>query len=207
MSVAADQLVSAETDLSLSSGPVASATVLYAGTAAFRNSGGYLDDDTASGANKFAGVVKSKVDNSGGGNGDLKAELFTERRIKCAISGASQDDVDKPVYATDNFTFTLDPAAANAVYVGRFAEYLGTGLGMVEIDVDDPISAHVADVDSQAIAAINGGAIGSGDATTDTVITSLRTEAGHAKTVIDSLRTTLNSVLDILEAAGLVRKA
>lgn len=135
--VAADQqMPKHEIDLALSSGPVAASTILYAKTACFKTYGGYLDDDTASGANRFAGINRERVDNSAGSNGDLNAELITEGRFELAISGSSVDDVGKPVYATSNYDFTLNGSASGAVYIGRYARYVSSTKGMVELDVN-----------------------------------------------------------------------
>ena len=148
-------------------GPVATATTLYAGTLAFLNSGGYYDDDTATGANEFAGVVINRVDNSGGGNGALNCEVWTEGRFKLVGSGFAQSSVGKRVYAIDNYTLTLDGTTSGAVYIGKIKEYVSSTVVVVELDTER--------VPGTAIAAVNTGTINSGDATTDTVITSLKT--------------------------------
>ena len=52
-------------------GKVAASTQLFQGTLGYYNATGFLDDDTASGLNKFAGVVREEQDNSSGSAGDL----------------------------------------------------------------------------------------------------------------------------------------
>ena len=76
MAVTANQLLQRQGDCRISY-PVAASTNMYQGTLAFANSSGYLDDDTASGVNKFAGMVIDQVDNSSGSNGDLSCDVFS----------------------------------------------------------------------------------------------------------------------------------
>ena len=182
--VTADQLLAIETDLSKTSGPVEAATRLYAKTAAFKNSGGYIDDDTAAGANKFAGIVRDQVNNAAGADGDLDVELIVEGRFEAAISGSSQDDVGKPVYATTNFDFTLDGTAANATYVGIYARFVSSSRAMVQIDVDDPQAATIA-----------------------AVTTADGSDAATTQALANQLKITVNAVIAALKACGLVAKA
>ncbi len=183
MSVAADQ-VKVMQDESRSGGPVEGATILYANTLVFRNASGNLDDDTGSGVNKFEGIAVNRYDNSFGGAGAINGEVFAEGVFQLVGSGFSAGSVGKPVYATDNYTLTLTPSAT-AVYVGVITEYLSSTKVMVDINTDLGASAH--------IAAVNTGTINSGDATTDTVITSLKTR--------------VTAILAALEAQGLVKPA
>lgn len=136
MSVTANQVVS-RADGNIKAYKVAASTHLYEGTLAFLNASGYLDDDTASGVNLFAGVVKQETDNSGGSNGDLNSECWTEGEFLLVGSGFAQTDVQKKCYATDNFTITTDPSAAGAVEIGRVTEYISSTKLRVKIDVPD----------------------------------------------------------------------
>lgn len=131
MSVAADQLIEHADDCR-TPGLVAASTILYSGTLVFVNSSGYFDDDTATGANKFAGVSVSRYDNSGGSNGDVKAEVHNRGLFKLTGSGFDQASVDKPVFATDNFTLTLT-AGGSGVLIGIVREYLSSTEVMVEL--------------------------------------------------------------------------
>jgi hypothetical protein len=111
-------------------GPVAATTHLYEGTFCFWNVSGYLDDDTAAGANKFAGIVLEEVDNSSGLDGEMKAEYYQEGIFYLPGSGFAITDIGKEVFASDNYTITLTDAAA-AVPIGVVAEYISsTELGV-----------------------------------------------------------------------------
>lgn len=117
--------------------PVAASTRLYQGCMSFYNATGYLDDDTASGVNRFAGVNIKEVDNSSGSAGDVSAEVFTEGSHVFEGSGFTQASVGQRVYATDNFTVTCTAATAGAVYIGVCKEYISSTKIRVEIDPEN----------------------------------------------------------------------
>lgn len=95
---------------------VLAAKHLYSGTLAFYDATtGYLTDDDAAGANKFAGIVENEVDNSGGAGGALTAEFWTGGSYELTGSGFTQADVGKAIYATDNYTITTSSATAARV--------------------------------------------------------------------------------------------
>lgn len=133
--VTANQLLRRR-DCNKNGGPVAASTTLYQGTMAFVNATGYIDDDTASGVNKFAGIVPVQVDNSSGAAGDLDTDLFAEGQFLLTGSGFTQADVGKPVFATDNNTIVLAPTDA-AVYVGTVATFESTTTLWVRLDTEE----------------------------------------------------------------------
>ena len=137
MSVAANQTISRQVKQRRKI-PVAASTHIYQGTLVFVSATGYGDDDTASGVNRFAGIAVDEVDNSAGSAGDLLLEVWRDGVF--ALSGAgtfTQADEGKPVYATDNYTVTLNPAAAGAVRIGYVSEYVSATKLRVAIEPDD----------------------------------------------------------------------
>ncbi len=116
-------------------GPVAASTTLYGGTLCFVNEAGNIDDDTATGQNRFAGVVIEKVDNSSGSAGDLTAEFWQDGEFNLVGSGFALTDVGSDVFATDNYTVTCTPSAS-AVYIGRCNRYISSTVIAVDIDPD-----------------------------------------------------------------------
>ncbi len=134
MSVAADQLIE-QAGTCRTPGLVAASTILYSGTLVFVNASGYLDDDTGSGANKFAGIAPTKFDNSGGSNGDVAAEVINQGIFKLVGASLAQTSVGKPIYASDNYTLTLTPTSST-VLVGIVREYLSSTTAMVELVTD-----------------------------------------------------------------------
>ena len=124
--------------------PVAASTTIYQGTLAFINASGYLDDDTANGANKFAGIAVEYCDNSGGSNGDLKVDLWREGKFVLTGTGFAQTDVLKPAYATDNYTVSPIPTD-NAVYIGIISEYISATKVVVELDTKEQRIAYLSE--------------------------------------------------------------
>lgn len=131
MAVTANQ-ISKRRDADMGNGPAAGTTHFYVGTFVFWNTSGYLDDDTDSGANRFAGVVLDEVDNSTGSDGDLDVEFYREGVFYLPITGAAITDVGKEVFASDNYTITLTDSAS-AVPIGVVAEYVSATLIGVRI--------------------------------------------------------------------------
>lgn len=133
MAVTANQLITRAGGYK-DSFPVAASTRLYQGTLAFISATGYLDDDTASGANSFAGVNIKDTDNSSGSAGDVESEVWADGEFLLVGTGFSQSSVTLPVYATDNYTITTAPSASG-VYIGTVARYVSSTMVMVRLDV------------------------------------------------------------------------
>lgn len=136
MSAAANQLIARQEGCRVAM-LVAALTHLYQGTLAFVTAAGYADDDTATGANKFAGVVVGEVDNSAGAAGDLTVELHNEGIFPLVGSGFTQADVGKVCYASDNYTITTT-YAPGCVRIGRVKEYVSATVVRVQIETDPP---------------------------------------------------------------------
>lgn len=133
MAVTANQMVN-RADGCKKGYPVAASTHLYQATMAFVNASGYLDDDTASGVNAFAGITIEEKDNSGGSAGDVSTEIWRKGDFLLTGSGFTQASVGLPVYATDNYTLTTTQTTSGAVKVGIVAEYVSTTKVWVSID-------------------------------------------------------------------------
>lgn len=132
MAVTANQLIKRQ-DECRKSYPVEESTRIYEGTIAFVNASGYLDDDTASGVNKFAGIAIVEADNSSGADGDKNCEVWTEGVFELTGSGFTQADVGKNAFATDNYTITVADGAS-AVRIGVVAGYVSATKLMVRLD-------------------------------------------------------------------------
>jgi hypothetical protein len=140
MAVTANQLTKRQ-EGNRQSFPVAASTTIYEGTLAFITATGYLDDDTATGANRFAGVALAYVDNSSGSAGALNGEVYTEGVFELVGSGFTQASVGLSVFATDNYVITTSPSAS-AVYVGECVGFVSSTKLLVCIDPDgiSPVS-------------------------------------------------------------------
>lgn len=132
MAVSVNKLLSRQDDDCVGFAPVAAATILYQGTAVFQNVAGYAVADTGNGVNTFLGFVRSQVDNSGGVAGDKNVEYFRESAMDLPLVGVTLADLNKPVFATDNYTFTLTPASG-AVFMGVLRAVVATDVGRVEL--------------------------------------------------------------------------
>lgn len=113
--------------------PVAASTTIYEGTLVFSTATGYADDDTGSGANRFAGIAETGADNSAGSAGDKTVELLSEGVFELVGSGFSQADVGRNCYASDNYTVVV-AQTASTVPIGRIVEYVSSTKVRVKLD-------------------------------------------------------------------------
>lgn len=135
MAVTANQLVS-RADGCRRSFPVEESTRIYEGTLVFVNAAGYADDDTATGANRFAGISIREVDNSSGADAALNCEVWRDGVFLLTGTGFAQTSVGRDAYATDNYTVTGAPSASG-VRIGQIVGYVSSTQVYVEIDTDD----------------------------------------------------------------------
>lgn len=161
--VTADQIVTRR-DPDRGAGPVAASTLIYQGTLCFIDANGYVNDDTASGANKFAGVAVLRYDNSSGAAAAINAEYWKTGTFLLEGSGFAQTSVGKPVFATNNYTVTTTPTDG-AVYIGRCATYVSSTKIYVEIDTNDQRLAVISEVVTRASMTDGGGTSGTKDLT------------------------------------------
>lgn len=136
MAVTANQLTKRQDGCRVSY-PIAASTTIYEGTLNFLTATGYLDDDTASGVNRFAGVALAYVDNGSGSAGDNQGEVYAEGVFELVGTGFTQASVGLDVYATDNYTVTCAPSASS-VRIGRCEGYISSTKILVAIDPDGP---------------------------------------------------------------------
>lgn len=134
MAVTANQLTKRQ-EGSRKSYPIAASTTIYEGTLNFITVTGYLDDDTATGANRFAGIALAYIDNSSGAAAALNGEVYADGVFELTGTGFTQASVGLPVYATDNYTVTTAPSASG-VYIGRCEGYVSSTKILVDIDPD-----------------------------------------------------------------------
>ena len=131
--VSADQLITARIPHtgSLRQVKVEAGEILYAGTMCFLDADGFATP-TAGGL-RFAGIVRKQVDNSGGADGDLEAEVYTEGTFVLPFASVAQADLTPGLaYATDNYTCTA--TATSNSFVGVVERVYGSGLAEIRID-------------------------------------------------------------------------
>lgn len=109
---------------------VIAADIIYEGAAVGDNGSGYARPLVA--GDPFRGFAVEKADNSAGLVNAVKVWLRQVGRVELSISGLAVTDVGKPVYASDDATFTL--TATSNSYIGRVIRYVSSGVGVVEFD-------------------------------------------------------------------------
>lgn len=110
--------------------PLAASAHVYAGSAVGENGSGYARPLTA--GDPFKGFAEREVNNTGSA-GDKTTRVLQRGLIQLAVSGLAITDIGKPVYASDDGTFTL--TATSNSYVGTVARYVSSGIGIIKFDV------------------------------------------------------------------------
>jgi len=109
--------------------PVAAAETIYKGGFVGLDPAGYAKPFEP--GDLFAGIATGTQDNSSGAAGALDVQVITLGDFYFDLTGASMDDVGKPVFATDDATlaFTGHPDA----FVGRFMNYMASGEALIRM--------------------------------------------------------------------------
>lgn len=112
--------------------PVADNVKIYEGALVMIDANGYATPLTGTGQ-KFAGIAYRQADNTITGHtaGGIRVKVnCSEHRRRFAVTGAAQNMVGVPVYASDDATLTMTAATGNQ-RVGIFVDYISSGLGVV----------------------------------------------------------------------------
>lgn len=107
--------------------PVIASDIIYEGAAVGDNASGYARPLAA--GDPFLGFAQEKVDNSTGGAGDKRVRVHDAGKIVLPITSLAITDRGKPVYASDDDTFTLTPTGNT--YIGSVVRWISTGLGLI----------------------------------------------------------------------------
>ena len=100
--------------------PVQASSTIYAGSALSIDTGGEVGP-LATGEVGFVGFAINKVDNSSGSAGDVNARVLTSGEVELTITGLDDNnDINDPVYASDDGTFTL--TASGSTVIGRVSQ-------------------------------------------------------------------------------------
>jgi hypothetical protein len=122
--------------------PVVATDIIYGG-AAVGDSAGYARPLV--GGDKFHGFAESQADNATGAAGAVKVRVRTRGARQLAVTGLVITDIDLPVYASDDATFSLSPVGGT--FVGYVKRYVSAGVGVVEFDARwaDPWAGYYAE--------------------------------------------------------------
>lgn len=111
--------------------PVAAAKNLFEGTAVFLDAAGRGTDVKVDANTVFAGIAISQANNAAGAADAINAELWGDGDFQLPVTGATLALQGTPVYAADNYTFTMT-LGTNAL-VGTLTKFVSTGIGIVTI--------------------------------------------------------------------------
>ena len=116
----------------ISAYPLAADAIIFKGALVMIVLGtGYLVPaaDTASGV--IQGHAYESMDNTGGSAGDKKVRVFKFGIIELIVTGVTEADIGKLVYATDDNTGVLT-GAVNSVVIGKVDGIKGTNVAYVD---------------------------------------------------------------------------
>lgn len=133
MAVTENQIIKRQ-DGNRRSYPVKASTKIYDGTLVFLTTGGYADDDTATGVNGFVGIANGEADNTNGSDGDITVEVFAEGDFVLVGAGTySQADVGSVIYGDDNYTINTS-IGSTSVPIGKCVGFVSATKLIVEIE-------------------------------------------------------------------------
>ena len=118
--------------------PVIASDIIYEGAAVgIVDATGHARPLTS--ADRFGGFAVAKADNSAGTAAAITVEVVKAGEIELAVSGAVITDVGQPVYASDDDTFSFNPA--DGAFIGFVKRYVSAGYAVVEFNagvIKDP---------------------------------------------------------------------
>lgn len=139
--------------------PVIAADIIYEGAAVGDNASGFARPLAA--GDPFRGFAIETVDNSAGAAGDKTVKVKKEGELVLPITSLAITDVGKPVYASDDDTFTL--TASTNTHIGRVVRWIATGSGVVAFSavrgaagLITPLTDNSGGTASSTLAAIEG---------------------------------------------------
>ncbi len=99
--------------------PVIASDIIYEGAAVGDNGSGYMRPLVA--GDPFRGFAESNADNSDGDAGDIDVRVRESGKALLTLATVAITDVGKPVYASDDNTFTLTASTNSLIgYVYRY---------------------------------------------------------------------------------------
>lgn len=111
--------------------PVVAADIVFEGSAVGLEAGtGHARPLVA--GDRFVGFAQAQADNSGGAAADKYVHLVVRGQVVLPVAGAAITDVGQPVYASDDATFSFNPADGS--FVGFVKRYVSDGVAAVAFD-------------------------------------------------------------------------
>lgn len=111
--------------------PVIASDIIYEGAAVgLVDASGHAQPLAA--GNRFIGFAVAKADNSAGAAAAINVEVVKSGQAELTVANAAITDVGLPVYASDDDTFTLNPADGS--FIGFVKRFVSSGVAVVEFN-------------------------------------------------------------------------
>ncbi|MEX3008999.1 hypothetical protein [Hoeflea sp. TYP-13] len=111
--------------------PVVASDIIYEGAATgLVDASGHAQPLTSS--DRFGGFAVQKADNSTGAAAAINVRVYESGKVELSVTGVVITDVGQPVYASDDNTFTLNPAAG--AFIGFVHRFVSAGVAVVAFD-------------------------------------------------------------------------
>lgn len=107
--------------------PVIASDIIYENAAVGDNGSGFARPLVA--GDPFLGFAQERADNSTGAAGDKRVRVRDEGKRVLPITSLAITDRGKPVYASDDNTYTL--TASTNTYIGMVVRWERTGFGLI----------------------------------------------------------------------------
>jgi hypothetical protein len=92
---------------------------------------------------KFVGFSDGLCDNTNGAAAAVAPDVQQQGYVQLSVTGATITDVDRPVYASDDDTFSFSPVAGS--FVGFMRRFVSAGVAIVAFDANtlrDPYAGY-----------------------------------------------------------------
>ncbi len=179
--------------------PMVADDIIYEGAAVGEDGNGYAQPLTA--GDPFLGFADVMADNSGGAAGAENVRVRQFGLVQLAIGSLAITDIGKPVYASDDDTFTL--TASTNSHVGRVVRFVSSGVGIVAFDARrggvgllTPLTDNSDGTASDTLAAIDDALTGvDGAGSNAAPLAGVNTQLGILANAVASLAAKVNAIL------------
>ena len=111
--------------------PVVASDIIYEGAAVgLVDASGHARPLTA--PDRFVGFALAQADNSAGAAAAINVKVVKSGQARLPVTGAVITDVGQPVYASDDDTFSFNPA--DGAFIGLVKRFVEAGVVIVEFD-------------------------------------------------------------------------
>jgi hypothetical protein len=108
---------------SIMDGPVKAGVKIYQNAAICTDSSGLVVPAADVAGYVYLGIARYEYDNTGGSNGDIKAEAWTDQQFKMTCTGAAQSWVGKNAYLIDDNTVAIS-GTTNSILMGKIVGFI-----------------------------------------------------------------------------------